>query len=74
MIHIMLPAQYLQQAGARLYHEARLADEDLRDRAGASGMKLSAYRAALQIKYRKMVAIVYGQTGYGQTPRAVQEA
>jgi N-acetylmuramoyl-L-alanine amidase len=45
-------------AGARVYQEAELAEQLLRDHAAAAHLQVPVYRKALQKRYRKQLAVV----------------
>jgi hypothetical protein len=51
-------ASFEHQAGARLYQEAQLAEQVLRDRAAAAHLQVPVYRKALQERYRSQLAAV----------------
>jgi len=54
---------FARHAGARLLLEAQLADRDLRDHAASAGLRLAAYRAILQRRYRNHLAVVHHGAG-----------
>jgi hypothetical protein len=55
-------SSFEHQAGARLYQEAQLAEQVLRDRAAAARLLVPAYRKALQNRYWSQLAAVRGDT------------
>jgi len=55
-------------AGVRLYQEARLAEQVLRENAAAAHLQVPVYRRALQVRYRSQLAVVRPDaTGMNQT-------
>jgi hypothetical protein len=51
-------ANFERQAGVRLYEEAELAEQDLRDSAAAAHLQVPRYRKVLQKRYRTHLAAV----------------
>lgn len=56
-------ASFAREAGARLYREAELAEQVLRDRAAAAHLQVSVYRKALQTRYRSHLSTVRDDAG-----------
>ena len=55
-------ARFARQAGVRLYDEAQLGEQVLRDRAAAAQLQLPDYRKALQKRYWSLLANVGGDS------------
>jgi hypothetical protein len=53
-------SNFARRGGVRLYQEAQLAEQVLRDRAAAANLKVPAYRKILQKKYQVQLAAVRG--------------
>jgi hypothetical protein len=51
-------SHFERQAGVRVYREAEIAEQALRDRAAAAHMQVPVYREALQKRYRNQLAAV----------------
>ncbi len=56
-------SNFARQAGVRMYREAELAEQGVRDRAAAAHMQLSVYRRTLQRRYRSQLAAARGPGG-----------
>jgi hypothetical protein len=59
-------SSFVRQAGVRLYQEAELADQVLRDRAGVAHLAVPFYRRVLQKRYWSHVAAVRGDAVIGE--------
>jgi hypothetical protein len=54
-------ANFMRRAGVRMYQEAQLSEQVLRDRAGAAHLPIPVYRSALQKRYLGQLAAVRGE-------------
>jgi len=51
-------SNFARRAGVRLYQEAQLAEQVLRERAADAHLKVPTYRKALQEKYQRQLTAV----------------
>jgi N-acetylmuramoyl-L-alanine amidase len=56
-------ASFVRQAGVRLYREAQLSEQVLRDRAGTAHLPVPVYRRGLQKRYWSQLAAVRAEAG-----------
>jgi hypothetical protein len=59
-------ASFVRQAGVRLYREAQLSEQVLRDRAGTAHLPVPLYRGSLQKRYLSQLAAVRAEAGTDQ--------
>ena len=57
-------SSFEHKAGERVYREAQLAEEILRDQAAAANLEVPVYRKALQKRYRTQLAAVTSKTNH----------
>jgi hypothetical protein len=55
-------SSFERRAGPRIYREAELAEQALRDRAAAAHLEVPVYRTALQTRYRRQLAALRRDT------------
>ena len=55
-------ADFEHKAGVRVFQEAQLAEQILRDRAAAANVEVPVYRRGLQKRYRRLLAVVRSNT------------